>query len=582
MKAISNKRLTIGLVIDSLRRSSGRVLWSSLVDYCKSIDIDLVILPGESLGSKNTYAYQHHIVYDFIKGETLDGLIIVANTLSDFLDKDTLNETYKSYLKVPYITLNLDIEGAVSTIHCDNTKGISNAMNHLIVQHGVSNIAFIGGQSQHQDAIERFDAYKMALEQHHLTYDSNLVVEGDFYKESGKKAVMELLDVRKGEFDAILASNDEMAIGALDELLRRGIRVPEDMKVIGFDDVEEIRFKGAPLASVRQPLKEMAKTAIHSLIRHINGETIARHQFLTPQYIPRASCGCVVSKETASKKTQVIVEYKNNMTIDFIVKEYCDRSVYNFKLVEKDFLEIINQLTEDCVETFEVDAILVEWHKKLRKEALTLDYILFWEGLYEVSKSKLLYSVEEKYTIRLVEYFFNEAYKHIEGLKVTTSGFNKIINNMHREHLMVESMDAIASVESIDELMDTLEKEFKIAGINTCAICLYETSSKNDDRIQAGKLPKRSKLKLGYNDQMKYVVHESFKTKRLIPKEMVLSDRPYAWVVEPLYFQNESYGYMIYEVAIKDGTLYESLRRQISITLHYLEVLNRMDEREWV
>jgi LacI family transcriptional regulator len=114
-------------------------------------------------------------------------------------------------------------------------------------------------------AIDRLEGYKSALQVHHLSYDSHLVYEGSFFQPDGYAGGSALL-VLEYPPTAIFASNDVMAMGAMDAIRSRGLRIPQDVSIIGFDDIPQAAMVRPALTTVRQPLEEMGRMATQMLI----------------------------------------------------------------------------------------------------------------------------------------------------------------------------------------------------------------------------------------------------------------------------------------------------------------------------
>ncbi len=126
--------------------------------------------------------------------------------------------------------------------------------------------------------MERQDGYAKALRDAGLQPDGNLVVEGDFSEQSGLLAV-EMLFNRGRTFSAIFAANDQMAFGARLALFRRGVRVPDDVSLIGFDDQPASAYMTPPLTTVRQPAVEIGERAAQAILALLQGETVELSRF---------------------------------------------------------------------------------------------------------------------------------------------------------------------------------------------------------------------------------------------------------------------------------------------------------------
>lgn len=188
----------------------------------------------------------------------VDGVIILTGNLPD--------EQIVSFSEhVPIVATG---HGCVAerarAIKVDNVEGGYLATRHLI-DLGHRHIAHIAGLANHSDANDRLAGYRRALDEAGLPFDSDLVVQGDFREPGGLLATQQLLE-RGKPFTAIFAANDQTAYGARLALYRRGIRVPDDVSLIGFDDLPSSLYMTPPLTTVRQPVYEMGRAASQTLL----------------------------------------------------------------------------------------------------------------------------------------------------------------------------------------------------------------------------------------------------------------------------------------------------------------------------
>jgi len=138
-----------------------------------------------------------------------------------------------------------------------------------LINLGHTKIAHVAGVSFHQDAIRRLQGYKAALSHAGIEFDPELVFDGDFEAPSGVAAVEHWIENKK-EFTAILAANDMSAFGARLVLFKKGIRVPEDVSIVGFDDQAESAYMTPPLTSVRQPAFEMGAMVGSAMLKMLS------------------------------------------------------------------------------------------------------------------------------------------------------------------------------------------------------------------------------------------------------------------------------------------------------------------------
>ncbi|MEU0132830.1 LacI family DNA-binding transcriptional regulator [Streptomyces sp. NPDC006296] len=174
----------------------------------------------------------------------------------------------------------------VPYVDCDNRGGAREAVRHL-VSLGRRRVAHIAGPRDQVSALDRIDGYHDVLPD----ADRELVVDGDFTPEGGARAMAALLDARP-DVDAVFVSNDLMASGALRVLRERGVRVPEDVAVVGFDDMTSVAgATDPPLTTVRQDVEGMGRLMVRLLMERLNSATGAwPESVITPtELVCRAS-----------------------------------------------------------------------------------------------------------------------------------------------------------------------------------------------------------------------------------------------------------------------------------------------------
>ena len=188
----------------------------------------------------------------------VDGLLVVGGRI----DAITL---VKYSNQVPLIVVERDIHGLERQCISVDNKQIGYLSTKYLLEERHSRIVFIHGKQNHPDARDRFTGYLQALREAGVSQAEELVYHGDFSGNAGLKAVNHLLD--QGIcFSAIVAENDMVAFGARLALYRHGIRVPEDISIIGCDDQEEAALMTPPLTTVRQPSHEMGVAAAKALL----------------------------------------------------------------------------------------------------------------------------------------------------------------------------------------------------------------------------------------------------------------------------------------------------------------------------
>ncbi|HEY3061312.1 MAG TPA: LacI family DNA-binding transcriptional regulator [Chloroflexota bacterium] len=177
----------------------------------------------------------------------------------------------------------------VTFVDVENREGAREAVAHLI-ERGHRRIGLINGELQMEAAQARRDGYKQALLEAAIGIDGDLMVDGFYSDTAAYRAMLQLLELAQPP-TAVFAASDNMAVGALRALHDRGLRVPEDIALIGYDDLPLAAYTSPPLTSVHQPISEMGAHAVRVLIEQIRGQSPATSVRLPARLVVRDSCG---------------------------------------------------------------------------------------------------------------------------------------------------------------------------------------------------------------------------------------------------------------------------------------------------
>lgn len=221
---------------------------------------------------------------DTLGARTSDGAILVTTDLDSFLHAELRR------LNLPVVVVDPagvpDLE--VPTIGATNWTGAVTATEHL-TQQNHRRIAFVAGRPGLWCSRARLDGYRAGLDAAGIAFDPALVISGDFDYASGFAAGAELLALPDRP-TAIFAASDQMALGVYEAARQQGLRIPDDLSVVGFDDLPEAGWASPPLTTVRQPLSEMGSLAARTLVRLIRGETVESPRIeLSTRLVQRAS-----------------------------------------------------------------------------------------------------------------------------------------------------------------------------------------------------------------------------------------------------------------------------------------------------
>ncbi len=200
---------------------------------------------------------------DALRSRRVDGMIVLTGRLSD-----AALSTMAQELPVVVTGRSLRAPGLVA-LDYDNEEGARLATQHLLAL-GHRRIAFICGDLKHPDGKQRLRGYRKALAAARVPAVPALELAGDFTEASGLAAIERLTDSGT-PFTAVFASNDQMAFGARLGLHRRGLRVPEDVSLVGFDDLATAVYSTPPLTTVHHPVHELGRLAAQAMLQLLAG-----------------------------------------------------------------------------------------------------------------------------------------------------------------------------------------------------------------------------------------------------------------------------------------------------------------------
>ncbi|NME84089.1 LacI family DNA-binding transcriptional regulator [Clostridium sp. SM-530-WT-3G] len=248
--------------------------------------------------SEMGYTVLVHIIhneegYEKIKecyyNKTISGGIFIGQNDGDEYIKEIIKRGYKVILIDQSIDNDDEIYKKCMIVNADNFNGAYNATKYLIDKHHTQ-IAHITGETTKLSSNDRIRGYKQALKDAGIPINKNLIVNGEFVEKSGYDAVKKLLS-KNIKFTAIFASNDKIAFGAIKAIKEAGLKVPEDISVIGFDDIEASKYFDPPLTSIKMELVEMADIAAKSIITSIEDDMKFSANYVIPVTLKeRKSC----------------------------------------------------------------------------------------------------------------------------------------------------------------------------------------------------------------------------------------------------------------------------------------------------
>jgi LacI family transcriptional regulator len=258
---VARRSNTIGVLLAGMGHTGTTFTLRGIIDESANLGLTVLIaeLPeGDSLDDPRpaiSALIEHHV----------DGIIMSVPAIGQAVDriKAVLHDHHE-----PVVFVKAGVSDKYSSVLVDNAAAVEEVVDHL-VSIGRTRIGHISGPANWHEAQDRREGWQRGLEKHDLEADRGLE-EGDWSPRSGAVAMNLLLDRNSG-LDAVVAANDRMALGAMHALRGRGLRIPDDVAVTGFDDIDEAAWFAPPLTSVEQPLAEMGRQAVRRLWSEFDG-----------------------------------------------------------------------------------------------------------------------------------------------------------------------------------------------------------------------------------------------------------------------------------------------------------------------
>ena len=254
------RSMTIGIVVQDISSPFFDETLRGVDDGLKGTGFASVIVSGHWNAAEEKERIR------LLLARKVDGIILLSGRLDDAAILQFANHR-------PIVSTGraLQTRSALG-FKLDNEQGACLAVRHLI-DLGHRRIAFVTGPANNNDADERLTGYTRALREADIAFDPALVTTGDFHEAGGLMAINRLFETNQ-QFTAVFAANDLSAYGVRLCLYRKGIRVPEDISLVGFDDLPGSSYTTPPLTTIRQPLYDMGRIATHALLTLINGDPV--------------------------------------------------------------------------------------------------------------------------------------------------------------------------------------------------------------------------------------------------------------------------------------------------------------------
>jgi signal transduction histidine kinase/DNA-binding LacI/PurR family transcriptional regulator/AraC-like DNA-binding protein/CheY-like chemotaxis protein len=573
------KRPTIGFLLASLHTGASQALLPGLLDAAEQLDANFICFPGGRLRDSEAFEDQRNVIYDLVGGDCLDGLVTWASSLGGVAGPREISLFHQRFQPLPTVSLSRMLDG-VPTVSVDGYRGMRALLSHLIETHGYRRLAFVRGPEKHNPAQERYRAYLDTLEAYRIPLDPQLVTR-PLRWEDGAEAIRMLLDERGlrpgGDFQAVVTISDLMALWALKALQERGFKIPADVVVTGFNNSMEERLATPPLTTVELPFYAQGKRSVELLLTHLAGEAVPALITLPSDLIVRQSCGCPSGMvlQAATPLADAAVEP--------ILPAATARAACLSEMVAATGMAIPQTASwlEPVLDAFWRDVQHVthaesagEWVRVLENaldQAMRAQAEIYrWHNVLSALRRYVLPALSCT-AVASVETMLAQGHIVISEAVQRAQAYQRWQAERQNE-ILRQAILALLTAVNLEHIAKVLIEFLPRLGIPGAYLALYENPAESLETAQ---------LILAYSGQARLEVEgggRRFLARQIVPPDLLPQNRRYSLVVEPLFFQERPLGFIVFEMGMRQGAVYELLRANLSSAIHSAALFQEIEQ----
>jgi signal transduction histidine kinase/DNA-binding LacI/PurR family transcriptional regulator len=524
------------------------------------------------------------VIFDLIDTRNFDGLIIWGNTIFQRFSIEEIRIFCNRYRPLPIVSIGSTPIDDIPEIVINNYQGMYDAVEHLIQAHGYHKIAFIQGPDGHPEAGERYQAYTDALAAYGLTLDPRLVLPGEFITSSGVTAAKIMLDERglrpQIDFEAVVAANDEMMLSVFRIFQERGIHIPDEAAMVGFDNISETQFVMPPLTTVHQPLYENGKLAAEILFAMLAGKEVPQQTATPTKLVIRQSCGCI-SPTVAAAGTGAI--RRINQPLEAAITAQNEKILTEMiqtvgvsETISAQASELLDNLTADLSSNLgdslsSQSTFLPALNNALRHAVLAGEDVATWQGMMSVLIRYILPYLDNEQLLQTVGLW--QQARVMIGEVALQNQSNQTLIARNQAEILREISYALRTSFDVKELVETLVRSLPQLDISSCYLSLYENPANPTQW---------SRLILAYANNKRIALEPEgrlFSSRQLIPEDILPPEQLYHMVIIPLTFKYQQLGFVMFAAEPYHGSIYEAVGAELSTALQGALLINQEERR---
>jgi sigma-B regulation protein RsbU (phosphoserine phosphatase) len=549
---IQRRRTTIALLFDGLASEYAVLLRRAVERAATQCDVRVLVFRGQPLGAPAAASSAQNHIYGLINADSVDGVIVCSATLGHYCGIDGLVRFCQAYAPLPVCSLGVELPGIPSVI-VDNEAGMKLGVEHLIAAHGAERIAFIAGPQANVESNLRLAGYHAALRDHGLPVDPTLIAHGNFLIPDGRAKMRDLL-ASGVKFDALVAANDDMALGALDVLREAGRQVPRDVLVCGFDDINSAHFALPSLSTLRQPVWWLGERAVASILDQLRGKSVPLSSAGQVEFVRRDSCGCGYHVRAPLRAKGV----ERPAPLHDVVLRRRTEICASMRAAASLPLDALGDWPSELLDSLEREVAGAEGHfglvlegvlQRAQHEGARLDG---FQRVVSVLRAELRPEAPEDGELeRTLERLWHAARVLVGAASIRVVGREKL-GEQQASHLLAWVGERFATTLSLPSLREELVKGLPQLGIERGAIALYTSQRSRELKLLAACA----------DGEELAIATEQFPDTELAPSAIFETEASKHFVVLPITFETEILGLAVLE-GTANASIYEAVRQQI-------------------
>ena len=546
-------------------------IWRGINEAAYEAGFNLLYIAGEMF-SESPQA----VLYRLVDQQNVSGIIFWHSFVGPYNSLQDYQDFVKRYRPLPVVSIELDLDGC-SSLTLDNEQGMRDILGHLVEKHAYRRIAFLY-DPRNMTACRRRDSFKKIMLEYGL-FDPDLT---GMQIELDKRGLLP-----GGDYQAVVAQSDEFAVQVIEDLQQRGLVIPSDVAVTGFNDGYTARGSLPPLSTLRVPFRGMGRKAVQMLASQISGNSSLEQVTMPLRLITRRSCGCLepmaeqaaagpqisvqqpLTQVLQSLRPLILVEMGRGMgtpienlaarwsedLLDIFLAElgtHIDEKIDG--LPTPDFLQDLSKLLQDAVAE---DSNVSRWH----------------EALSTIRRHLMPFLDSNQ--IHFAEDLWHQA-RVLVGQTAVRAEIHRSWQASQRTEALHEIQSNLLNSANEKELLQNLSQELPRLGISGFYLVQYEDSYDPDGYSQ---------LLLVYQEGQTVepsAVERRFPTRQILPARWLPLVQPYNLVVEALHLRDEQIGYLVFKAEPpanpSECDVFQALRVQISSALKGVGLRQKLNE----